>query len=71
MFPAWAPTCMTQPMTTSSTSAGSRSLRSASAFSTSPARSAGWKPESFPFRLPMGVRTASTITASGMSDPLV
>ena len=31
MLSAWSPTCMTQPMITSSTSAGSRSLRSTSA----------------------------------------
>ena len=36
-----SPTCMTQPMMTSSTSAGSRSLRSTSALSVSAARSTG------------------------------
>src|SRR5581483_9404152 len=63
MFTACAPTCMTQPMITSSTSAGSRSLRCTSAFSVSAARSAGCQPESLPLRLPPAVRTASTITA--------
>ena len=45
---AWLPTCMTQPMITSSTRAGSRSLRSASALSVSAARSAGCHPDSLP-----------------------
>ena len=66
MLRPWLPTCMTQPMITSSISAGSRSLRSASARSTSPARSAGCQPDSFPLRLPPAVRTASTITAVAM-----
>ncbi len=44
----WLPTCMTQPMITSSTRAGSRLLRSASALSVSAARSAACQPESLP-----------------------
>ena len=71
MFRPWLPTCMTQPMITSSTSAGSRSLRSTSAFSTSAARSAGCQPESFPLRLPPAVRTASTMTAVVAMDGLL
>ena len=63
MFTAWSPTWLRQPMITSSMSTGSMSLRATSAFSTSAARSAGCQPESFPLRLPPGVRTASTITA--------
>src|SRR5687768_17707066 len=66
MFRPWLPTCITQPITTSSISAGSRSLRSTRDLSTSPARSAGCHPESFPLRLPPAVRTASTMTAVGM-----
>src|SRR5664280_1795417 len=42
-----SPTCMTQPMITSSTRAGSRSLRSTSAISGSEARSAGCQPAVF------------------------
>ena len=66
MFRPWLPTCMTQPMITSSISAGSSWLRSTSCFSTSPARSAGCHPDSFPLRLPPAVRTASTMTAVAM-----
>src|SRR5690606_1452811 len=61
-----APACMTQPMLTSSTSIGSRSLRCTRALRTSAARSAGCQPESLPLRLPPAVRTASTIAAVGM-----
>ena len=32
-----------------------------------PSSSAGWKPDSHPLRLPMGVRTASTITARAIA----
>ena len=46
MFSDWAPTCMTQPMMTSSTRAGSRPLRSTSALRVSAARSTGCQPES-------------------------
>ena len=62
-----SPTCMTQPMTTSSMTAGSRSLRSTSAFNVSAARSTGCQPRSLPFRFPPAVRTASTMTALGMA----
>src|SRR5690606_5320180 len=65
MLRPWLPTCMTQPMITSSMSAGSRLLRSARALSTSPARSAACQPDSFPLRLPPAVRPASTMTAVG------
>src|ERR1700760_1701264 len=41
--------------------------RSASALSTWADRSAGWTSFKPPFRLPIGVRTASTITASRMA----
>src|SRR5581483_5661366 len=63
MFTACAPTCMTQPMITSSIRAGSRSLRCTRALSVSAARSAGCHPDSLPLRLPPAVRTASTMTA--------
>ena len=62
-FTACSPTCITQPMMTSSTMAGSRPLRSTSALSGSAARSTACHPRSLPLRLPPGVRTASTITA--------
>ena len=61
MLRPWAPTCDTHPMITSSTRAGSRSLRATSVESTSPARSAGCHPDSEPLRLPPGVRTTSTM----------
>ena len=57
-------------MTTSSTRAGSRSLRSTSALSGAAARSTACQPDSLPLRRPTGVRTASTITALGMRDLL-
>src|ERR1041384_4389105 len=66
MLRPWFPTWDTQPMITSATRAGSRSLRSTRAFSTSAARSAACQPESLPLRLPPAVRTASTMTAVGM-----
>ena len=58
------PTCMTQPMTTSSTAAGSTPLRSTTWRSVCAARSAGCTPDRPPLRLPTGVRTASTMNAS-------
>src|ERR1017187_944194 len=59
-------TCITQPMMTSSTTAGSRLLRSWSALRASEARSTACQLRSFPFRLPPGVRMASTMTAVDM-----
>src|SRR5690242_14200721 len=61
--PCW-PTCWTQPQITSSTTAGSKPFRVTSAVSTWAERSTAWNLASEPFRLPTGVRTASTITAS-------
>ena len=66
MFMACSPTVIVQPMITSSMSAGSRSLRSTRASSGWAARSTGCQPESRPLRRPTGVRTASTMTASGI-----
>ena len=66
MFRPCSPTCMTQPMMTSSTSAGSRLLRSTNAFRHSAARSTGCQLLSLPLSFlprPPPVRTASTITA--------
>ena len=59
-----SPTWLTQPQITSSTTAGSIPLRSASAASTRADKSTGCTPDSPPLRLPTGVRTAATITAS-------
>lgn len=61
-----SPTWLTHPPMTSSTSPGSRSLRSTSAFSTPASRSTGWSPLSCPPGLPRptGVRMTSTMTAS-------
>ena len=56
-------TCMTQPMITSSTRAGSSLLRSATALRASEARSTACQLRSFPLRLAPAVRTASTMTA--------
>src|SRR5687768_13390106 len=64
MLLACSETWLTQPQITSSMTDGSRWLRSAKARRTVADSSAGWMFASAPFRLPMGVRTASTITAS-------
>jgi len=61
-----SPTCITQPITTSSTCDGSRLLRLAIALSISAARSTGCQFFRRPLRFPSGVRTASTMTAVGM-----
>ncbi len=65
-FTAWSPTCMTQPMITSSTSAGSMPVRSTRAWMLCAARSTEWVSLSLPLRRPSGLRTASTMTAVGM-----
>ena len=65
-LPACWPTCCTTPQITSSTTAGSIPFRSTSAFSTWADRLTAWIPASEPFRLPTGVRTASTMTASAV-----
>src|SRR5215475_9609584 len=64
----WSPTCDTQPHTTSSTRSGSIPARSTNVLSTNADRSAACTVESPPFRLPTGVRTASTMTASRMAN---
>ncbi len=61
MQPLCWPACSTQPMITSSTSAGSAPLRSTSASITCAARSTGCQPETRPPRLPPAVRAAATI----------
>jgi len=58
--PAW----VTQPNTTSSTCSGEMPARLMSSLRTSEPRTTGCISLSFPFRRPIGVRTASTITAS-------
>lgn len=58
--PAW----VTQPPITCSTVSAARPLRSISARCTTPSSSAGCSPDRAPYRLPTGVRTASTMTAS-------
>src|SRR5437660_471306 len=60
--PAW----VTHPPTTSSTWAGSMPARLTSSACTAPRIWAGCSPDSHPFRRPMGARTASTMTASGI-----
>src|SRR3954466_446569 len=64
MFQPCSPTCVTQPNCTSSISAGSTSLRRTSASSTCPANSSPRIDDRVPFRLPIGDRTASMISAS-------
>src|SRR5919106_2682415 len=70
MFQACSSICVTQPHWRSSTSAGSRSLRSTRAFRTC---AESWSPrieESVPCRRPIGLRTASTMSASGIGDSI-
>src|SRR5690606_24905711 len=71
MLNACSPACETQPVMTSSICAGSMPVRSTSALRTSPSRSAGCQPESAPpgLPLPIGVRMASTMTASRIKTP--
>ena len=61
--PAW----LAQPKITSSTSAGSRAIRSTTSRMTMAARSSGRTSFSWPPYLPIGVRTAETITTSRSS----
>src|SRR5918996_1972839 len=70
MFQACSSICVTQPHWRSSTSPGSRSLRSTSAFSTC---AESWSPRmdaSVPCRRPIGLRTASTMSASVIGDSI-
>jgi hypothetical protein len=64
MSAACGPACDTQPMTTSSTAAGSTPVRAISSRSTCAARSAGWTADRPPLRFPIGLRTAPTMYAS-------
>src|SRR5450759_4022592 len=66
---ACSPVWLTTPQITSSTRAGSIPVRSTSAVSTWAERSTGCQSFSAPLRFPVGVRTASTITASRMVVP--
>src|SRR5882757_7110504 len=68
MLPACPPMASTQPAITSSTAAGSTSVRSSSPRHDRAPRSTGCVPASAPPRLPTAVRTASTMYASGISD---
>src|SRR5436309_3265041 len=67
MFMPCSPTWSTQPITTSSTSAGSILTRSTRALSVSARRSSGRTPASLPFFLPTAVRAAPTNTAFAMA----
>src|SRR4029079_8523285 len=67
---ACSPTCITHPITTSSTIPGSIPVRSTSAFNVSAARSTGCQSLSLPLRRPSGVRMRSTMTALGMQSSL-
>ena len=63
--PAW----VTHPPTICSTSEGSiPALFTTSTWAVA-SNSAAWNPDSHPFRLPMGVRTASTITGRAIALP--
>src|SRR5215203_3257401 len=68
MFQPCSPICVTQPICTSSTSAGSRWFRSTSPFSTCAASSSPRIFDSIPSRFPIGLRTASTMSASGIDN---
>ncbi len=70
MFQPCSPIWVTQPSCTSSTSAGSRSLRSTSPLSTWAASSSARMDESEPFRLPIGERIASTMSASDSQEDM-
>ena len=63
-FHPCSPICVTQPICTSSISAGSRSCGAISPFSTCAARSSPRNAESVPRLRPIGERTASTMNAS-------
>ena len=66
-----SPACVTQPPKICSTSFGSMPVRSTSARCTRPSSCAAWKPDSSPFPIfprAIGVRSASTITASLISS---
>src|ERR1700710_353311 len=71
MLKVCSPTWLTQPQKTSSTTAGSMPVRSASAWSTMAERSTACTPDRPPPRLPTGVRTAAQMTASRMERLLV
>jgi hypothetical protein len=64
MFQPCSPICVTHPNWMSSTCPGSTSLRRTRALSTWPASSSPRMDDSVPLRLPIGERTASTISAS-------
>ena len=68
-FSACSPTCETQPIWTSSTAPGSRSSRCTSPFSTCAASSSARTDASVPLRFPIGLRTASMISASRIEEP--
>src|SRR5262249_51138591 len=67
---ACSPTCVTQPIWTSSISPGSRSILPTSPFRTCAASSSARMSASEPFRLPIGERTASTTYASPIDDSI-
>src|SRR5579862_8234261 len=71
IFHACSPTWDTQPHCTSSTSAGSTEFRSTSASRTWAPSSSARMCESVPFLRPIGLRTASTIKASGTPRTLL
>ena len=65
-----SPTWLTQPMNTSSTSAGSAPVRSSKSFKTWAAKSTGCQPDKRPPLLPPAVRVAATMNASDILSPL-
>ena len=67
MFVPCSSVCVTHPRMTSSTRAGLIPVRSVSALRTCAARSSGRTSFRAPPRFPIGVRTASTMTAVDMS----
>jgi hypothetical protein len=63
-----SPTWLTHPATIWPTSAGSMPERPTSSLAAVASSSAGCTVDSPPLRRPMGVRTASTMTTSGMGS---
>src|ERR1700758_5147295 len=70
MWPACPPMASTQPTITSSTAAGSTSTRSNKPRKAGTPRSIGWTLANEPLCFPTGVRTASMMKASGISNSL-
>src|SRR5437588_4269813 len=69
MFEPCSPAWVTQPPMICSTEPGSMPARLTTSICAAARSSAGCSPDSHPLRLPIGVRTASTITGWDMASP--